>query len=196
VALIGGTVTKTPTMAPVNTEPTTVLIASDHPIYRSGLRILLDGVATMRVVGEVGIGSEAIITAHELRPQVVVMDVALRGNALLEVIRLITGHCDGTDVLIVSPLDDREMFLAAIGAGVRGYLANGARWEDLVLGVEIVRSGGLVFDSCASGWALDHLSRSAGADKRLTAMPRRDCDVLELISPGPYPTRPDMSRRR
>jgi DNA-binding NarL/FixJ family response regulator len=166
------------------TEHTTVLIAGDHPIYRSGLRILLDGVDSLEVVGEAGTGADAVARTRELRPQVVVMDVVLSGAALAEVISPLTGRCPGTAVLIVSPIDDRETFLSAMRAGARGYLLNGAHWQDLVLAVEIVRSGGLVFDSCSSDWVMDRLGQTTGVEKRLPEFGGRGGEAIEIAPRG------------
>ncbi|WP_328330929.1 MULTISPECIES: response regulator [unclassified Streptomyces] len=167
------------TRNPPDVKRTTVLLAGDHPIYRSGLRMLLDEVESFHVVGESGTGSDAVAMAHTLRPQVVVMDIVQPGQSIAEVITPITGCCPETAVLIISPLDEREALLSAMRAGARGYLLNGARWQDLVLGVEMVRAGGLVFDSCASEWVLEHLSRPLSSGARY---------------PGPESGRYDMPR--
>ncbi|WP_261801592.1 response regulator transcription factor [Streptomyces sp. ISID311] len=158
-----------------------MLIAGDHPIYRSGLHILLDEVESFRVVGESGTGSDAVAMAHTLRPQVVVMDIVQPGQSIAEVISPITGCCPDTAVLIISPLDDREALLSAMRAGARGYLLNGARWQDLVLAVEMVRAGGLVFDSCASEWVLEHLSRPLSPGARYSEPESDRCDMLQLV---------------
>lgn len=178
---------KTATLDTTRVTRTTVLIAGDHPIYRSGLRILLDGVESFHVVGESGTGADAVAMAHTLRPQVVVLDIVLPGQSIDEVISPITESCPETGVLIISPLDDREALLSAMRAGARGYLLNGARWQDLVLAVEMVRSGGLVFDSCASDWVIEHLNQplSAGPGARAPGPEQLRCDQLELL-PGRY----------
>ncbi|MEU2083460.1 response regulator transcription factor [Streptomyces albus] len=173
----------TATLEPAHVTRTTVLIAGDHPIYRSGLHILLDGVESFHVVGESGTGSDAVAMAHTLRPQVVVMDIVLPGQSIADVISPITGCCPETAVLIISPLDDQEALLSAMRAGARGYLLNGARWQDLVLAVEMVRAGGLVFDSCASDWVIEHLSRPLSPMPRSGEPERGRRDVLELV-PG------------
>ncbi|WP_346777204.1 response regulator transcription factor [Streptomyces sp. HNM0575] len=172
---------RTATLEPARATRTTVLIAGDHPIYRSGLRILLDGVESFHVVGESGTGPEAVAMAHTLRPQVVVMDIVLPDQRIAEVIDPITGSCPDTAVLIISPHDDREALMSAMRAGARGYLLNGARWQDLVLAVKMVRSGGLVFDSCASDWVIEHLNRPRAAEPLAPRPDIRRRDMLELV---------------
>ncbi|MEO6082272.1 MAG: response regulator transcription factor [Umezawaea sp.] len=172
----------TATLERARAAHTTVLIAGDHPIYRSGLHILLDEVEAFHVVGESGTGSDVVAMAHALRPQVVVMDIVLLGEGIADLISPMTWCCPDTAVLIISPTSDRETFLAAMRAGARGYLLNGACCQDLVMAVEMVRSGGLVFDSCASDWVIEHLSRPT-ADPRRPEPDHSRCDVVELI-PG------------
>ncbi|MEU3570287.1 response regulator transcription factor [Kitasatospora sp. NPDC036755] len=172
---------RTATSKAAGRSRTTVLIAGDHPIYRSGLRILLDEVESFHVVGESGTGSDAVAMAHTLRPQVVVMDIVQPGQSIADVVGPITGCCPDTAVLIISPLDDREALLSAMRAGARGYLLNGARWQDLVLGVQMVRAGGLVFDSCASEWVLEHLSRPLSPGARYPEPEGGRCDMLQLV---------------
>ncbi|ARP72875.1 DNA-binding response regulator [Streptomyces pluripotens] len=174
-------VIRTATSEPPEATRTTVLIAGDHPIYRSGLRILLDEVESFHVVGESGTGSDVVAMAHTLRPQVVVMDIVQPGQSIAEVISPITGCCPDTAVLIISSLDDREALLSAMHAGARGYLLNGARWQDLVLAVEMVRAGGLVFDSYASEWVLENLSRTLSSGARRSEPEPCRCDMLKLV---------------
>lgn len=143
--------------------------------------MLLDEVESFHVVGESGTGSDAVAMAHTLRPQVAVMDIVQPGQSIAEVITPITSCCPDTAVLIISPLDEREALLSAMRAGARGYLLNGARWQDLVLGVEMVRAGGLVFDSCASEWVLEHLSRPLSSGARYSGPGAGRYDMPRLV---------------
>ncbi|MEO6082267.1 MAG: response regulator transcription factor [Umezawaea sp.] len=169
----------------VHADPVTVLIAGDHPVYRSSLRIVLDSVEALEVVGDVGTGPEAVSAIHRLHPDVVLLQVNPPSAVpLVEVIEPISGHCPDTAVLVVSVADDRETFLAAMRAGARGYLSRGAPSQDLVLAIGIVRSGGLVFDSSTSAWVTDHLNQPAGADKPFPELTDRELEVLELVADG------------
>ncbi|MGX9225560.1 LuxR C-terminal-related transcriptional regulator [Streptomyces albus] len=166
---------------PARADSVTVLIAGDRPVYRSSLRILLDGVDALEVVGDVGTGPDAVATIHRLRPDVVLLHVNPPSAPLVDVITPIVERCPGTAVLIVSIADDREAFLAAMRAGARGYLSQGAPSQDLVLAIRIVQSGGLVFDSSTSGWVTDHLAQPAGAAKPFPELTDRELEVLELV---------------
>lgn len=165
-------------------DSVTVLIAGDRPVYRSSLRILLDGVDALEVVGDVPTGPDAVTMIHRLRPDVVLLHVNPPSVPLEEVIAPIIRHCADTAVLIVSLADDRETFLAAMRAGARGYLSRGAPSQDLVLAIGIVQSGGMVFDSSTSDWVTDHLAQPAGVAKPFPELTDRELEVLELVADG------------
>ncbi|MEV7770843.1 response regulator transcription factor [Kitasatospora sp. NPDC086791] len=161
-----------------------VLIAADRPVYRSSLRSLLDGVEALEVVGDVDTGPDAVRAIHRLCPDVVLLHVTPSSATTVDVITSIAERCPDTAVLVVSIAHDREPFLAAMRAGVRGYLSRGAPSQDLVLAIRIVRSGGLVFDSSTSGWVTDHLAQPAGVAKPFPELTDRELEVLELVADG------------
>ncbi|HEX3784167.1 MAG TPA: response regulator transcription factor [Pseudonocardiaceae bacterium] len=165
-------------------DQVSVLIADDHPVYRSGLRMLLNGIGKLRVVGEARTGTEALTMTYKLRPQLVLMDVNLPGVNGIEATKTIAGRCPETAVIIVTMLDDRDVFFSAIRAGARGYLLKGARSEDVEMAIEIVRSGGLVFDSQASNWVIEHLTKPPAFGKPFPELTDRERAVLELIADG------------
>ncbi|MFI8993305.1 LuxR C-terminal-related transcriptional regulator [Streptomyces sp. NPDC053542] len=148
------------------------------------MRILLNGVEALEVVGDVGTGPDAVTAIHRQRPDVVLLHVDPASAPVVEVIGFIAERCPGTAVLIVSIAHDREVFLAAMRAGARGYLSGGAPSQDLVLAIRIVQSGGLVFDSTTSAWVTDHLTKPAGTTKPFPELTDRELEVLELVADG------------
>ncbi|HEX4705205.1 MAG TPA: response regulator transcription factor [Pseudonocardiaceae bacterium] len=165
-------------------DPVSVLIADDHPVYRSGLRTLLDGIGTLHVVGEARTGTEALTMAYKLRPHLVLMDVNLPGVTGIEATKTIANRCPDTAVIIVTMLDDRDVFFAAMRAGARGYLLKGASSEDVGMAIEIVRAGGLVFDSQTSNWVIEHLTKPPASGKPFPELTDRELAVLELVADG------------
>jgi DNA-binding NarL/FixJ family response regulator len=168
----------------LRSDPVSVLIADDHPVYRSGLRTLLDGIGTLRVVGEARTGTEALTMAYKLRPHLVLMDVNLPGVTGIEATKTIANRCPETAVIIVTMLDDRDVFFSAMRAGARGYLLKGASSEDVGMAIEIVRAGGLVFDSQTSNWVIEHLTRPPASGKPFPELTDRERAVLELVADG------------
>jgi DNA-binding NarL/FixJ family response regulator len=161
-----------------------VLIADDHPVYRSGLRIVLDGIESLRVVGEARTGTEALTLTHELRPQLVLMDVNLPGITGIEVTKTITSRYPEVAVIIVTMTDDQDVFISAMRAGARGYLLKEATSVDVVMAIQVVRSGGLVFDSRASSWVIDYMTKPQAVGKPFPELTDREREVLELIADG------------
>ncbi|HEV3360699.1 MAG TPA: response regulator transcription factor [Pseudonocardiaceae bacterium] len=166
------------------TDQISVLIADDHPVYRFGLRTLLNDIGRLRVVGEAKTGTEALTMAYTLKPELVLMDVNLPGVTGIEVTKTIASRCPGTAVIIVTMLDDRDVFFSAIRAGARGYLLKGAKSEEVEMAIQIVRSGGLVFDSQASNWVIEYLTKPPAFGKPFPELTDRERAVLELIADG------------
>jgi len=166
------------------TETTKVLIADDHPVYLSGLRMLLDMIGSVEVVGEARTGKEALSEIYRLRPHLVLMDVNMPGTSGIEVTRTIATRCPDTSVIMLSMLEDRDTFLAAIRAGARGYLVKGASTEDIGQAIGTVRRGGVVFGPEVSAWALDYLNKPRESSKPFPELTDRERAVLELVADG------------
>ncbi len=162
----------------------TVLIASDHPGNRSALRTVLDNADLFRVVGEAETGTQAVAMTNSLRPAVVVMDLLFPDSSGVEVAKHITSVCPDVAVTVITHLRDRDTFLSAIRAGARGYLVTSTRPEDLVLALEVTRSGGLVLDPLAADWLVEHLVEPAAARRPFPQLTERERAVLELVADG------------
>lgn len=167
-----------------NTDPVTVLIADDHPVYLSGLGVLLNDIPSLKVVGEARTGEEAVAMTHQLRPDVVLMDVNLPGVSGIEATRRIAGRCPETSVIIVTMLEDHDTFFAAIRAGVRGYLMKGANSDDVGRAIDVVHAGGLVFDPQVADWVIDYLTKPPAAGLAFPELTERERAVLALVADG------------
>lgn len=161
-----------------------VIIADDHPIYRSGVRGLLQGSGRCRVVGEARSGQEAIAMAVKLEPQVVLMDVNLPGLNGIEATKVIANRCRRTAVVVVTMADDRDTFLAAVRSGARGFLLKGADGNDLTLAIETVASGSILFDSHSTEWVIEYLTNPPADQVPFPELTSRERAVLELIADG------------
>ena len=160
------------------------MIADDHPVYRSGLRALLDAIPSLQVVGEARTGTEALTLTHDLRPQLVLMDLNLPDITGIEATKTITDRYPETAVIIVTMVNDRDVLLAAIRAGARGYLLKETSSEDLVLAIKIARSGGLVFDLHTGELIVEYLTKPPVDANPFPDLTDRERQVLELIADG------------
>lgn len=167
-----------------NDQPISVLIVDDHPLYRYGLRTLLENTETVRVVGEATSGVEALSMVHELKPNLVLMDIGLPGTTGIETTKTLVGRYPQTSVVIVTVASDKDDLLAAIRAGARGFMLKEAGSDEIQLAIQIASLGGLAFDSRASEWIIDHLVKPPTAIKPFPELTDREREVLELIANG------------
>lgn len=161
-----------------------VLIVDDHPVYRSGLRALLDLAPSLNVVGEAGNGREALTMTYKLRPHLVLMDVNLPEMSGIEATKAIQTRCPATAVIIVTMMEDRDTFLAAMRAGARGYLLKGTGVSGVCRAIENVRFGGLHFDQVAGQWVIEHLVQPPSSNAPFPELTDRELAVLELVADG------------
>lgn len=122
-----------------------VLIAEDHPVYRDGLRALLESAPEVELVGEASDGDEALRMTGELHPDVVLMDLQMPGRNGIDAARAIGTQQPGTAVLILTMFEDDESVFNAMRAGARGYLLKDASGEELLRAIDTVGHGGAVF---------------------------------------------------
>lgn len=120
---------------------TTVLIADDHGIVRSGLQALIDATAGLRVVGSVADGAHAVALAEERRPSVAVLDIEMPGLGGIEAAEQIRRVSPQTRVLILTMHDDPSLARAAAAAGAVGFLVKQAVGTDLITAIQTLAEG-------------------------------------------------------
>src|SRR5260370_695243 len=126
-------------------EPIRILIADDHPLFRDGLRALLESVPDLQVMGEATTGNEVITQAASLQPDVILMDIKMPGLNGIEATRRILQTSPHIRILILTMFEDDESVFAAVRAGARGYLLKGAVQEETLRAIRAVASGEAIF---------------------------------------------------
>jgi DNA-binding NarL/FixJ family response regulator len=126
-------------------ESIRVLIADDHPVFRDGLRVLLDSLPDAEVVGEAASGEEAVKLAISEQPDVILMDLQMPGINGIEATRTILRTAPHIGVLVVTMFEDDDSVFAAMRAGARGYLLKGADQQEILRGIRAVASGEAIF---------------------------------------------------
>lgn len=154
----------------------TVMLVDDHSLVRKGFRRMLEDEADIRVIGEAKDGSDAIHLAQELKPQVIVMDMAMPGlngmQATIEILKVLPK----TAILMLSMYPEENYVRNALNAGAKGYILKDAADVDLAAAVRKVAAGQQVV-----GPGLLNFPQAPEADGRLTA---REKQVLQLIAEG------------
>jgi DNA-binding NarL/FixJ family response regulator len=157
-----------------------VLIADDHGIVRSGLRMLLERQSDIRVVGEAGDGVEALAVAQAEHPDVAVLDVSMPRMTGIQAAREIGAYAPDTRVLLLSMHDDERYFLEGLEAGACGYVLKRAADADLIEAVRTVASGRRFFSGKGQQRLVKEWTEGRGeADDRLTP---RELEVVKLIA--------------
>ena len=163
-----------------------VLVADDHPMYRYGLRTLLEATPDLEVVGEAATGVQAVTAAATLQPDIVVMDLNMPGLNGIDATRAILRANPGTGVLVLTMFDDDESVFAAMRAGARGYLLKGADKDEIARAVLAVASGEAIFGPAVAQRVIDYFStaRPAGQPPAFPELTEREREILELIAQG------------
>jgi DNA-binding NarL/FixJ family response regulator len=158
-----------------------VVIADDHGIVRSGLRMLIDRQRDMEVVAEADDGVAALEHAQAHRPHVAVLDVSMPRMTGLQAAREIRSHVPDTRVLLLSMHDDERYFLEGLEAGAAGYVLKRAADTDLIGALRTVAGGRTFLSDDAQRTLMDEWLEhgSSEPDERLTP---RELEVVKLIA--------------
>ena len=164
----------------------TVLLADDHAMFRSGLKALLEGEASIEVIGEASTGDEAVDQTRRLRPQVVVMDLSMPGSDGLEATRRIAALELDTNVLVLTVHAEEEYLVPVVQAGASGYLTKTSADRDLVEAIRVVARGEVYLPPQATKLLLQEY-KAAEADEdtsKLQQLSSREQEVLALTAEG------------
>jgi DNA-binding NarL/FixJ family response regulator len=166
----------------------TVLLAEDHMIVREGLRALLEAEGDIAVVGEAQTGRQAVQLAKRLRPEVVVMDIAMPLLNGLEATRQIRKAVPATKVLILSAHSDDEYIRQVVLLGAAGYLIKQSSADLLSKAIREVQKGNLFFSPSIADRLRSFYEESPDGGrvlkKKNVALSSREVEVLRLIAEG------------
>jgi DNA-binding NarL/FixJ family response regulator len=160
-----------------------VLVADDHPVFRTGLATILGDLDGIEVVGQAADGDEAVARAGELAPDVVVMDLHMPGRNGIEATRAILAERAETAVLVLTMLEDDASVVAALRAGARGYVVKGADRDVIARALHAVAGGQAFLGAEVAGAALARLT-AAEAAPPFPELTEREREVLGLVARG------------
>jgi len=164
-----------------------VLLADDHGLLRRGVRSVLADDANIVVVGEAADGPDAVRQTEDLRPDVVIMDIAMPKLNGLEAAAQISKRNPRVGILILSMYADEEYLMRAVGSGVRGYLLKDSAEPDLARAVRTVAAGKTFFSPTVADMLFDEyalrLQRLEIQDS-YELLTDRERQVLRLLAEG------------
>lgn len=165
--------------------PTRILICDDHPVFRFGLRALLESQSDMLVVGEAESGQDAVHMATSLQPDVVLMDINMSGLNGVDATRQIMKDAPEIAVLIITMFDDDTVF-TAMQAGARGYLLKGAKGDETLRAIRAVSNGEVIFSPGVAEQMMTYFARGMKTtpDTPFPDLTPREREILVLLAQG------------
>jgi RNA polymerase sigma factor (sigma-70 family) len=166
---------------------TRILIADDHGIVRKGLRLQLEQDERFEVVGEATDGREAVRMAEELKPDVVIIDIAMPSLNGIEATRQVVKRNPAIGVMILSMHSDESYIARALGAGAKGYLLKDTADVDLFRAVQVVAQGKPFFSPRIANTLLEDYMRQLqqrGLQDSYDLLTDREKEILQLLAEG------------
>jgi two-component system, NarL family, response regulator DevR len=162
-----------------------VLIVDDHELVRQGLRSLFRTTDDIVVVGDAGTGAEAVRAAHDLTPDIVLLDIRLPDQSGIDICRDITAALPEVRCLMFTSHDDEQAVYAALMAGASGYLLKDSSGRSLIEAVRSVGAGRSLLDPAVTAGFLDRLrTGSAPTPDSAESLNSREQQLLSLITEG------------
>lgn len=162
-----------------------VLLADDHPMFRFGLRAVLEQMDGIDVVGEAEDGKALLELVDEMAPDVVLTDLTMSGVDGVSVIRALAKTHGGLPVIAMTMHADEGHVRAALRAGACGYLLKGADGLAIARAVEAAASGQVVLDPTISAHVIDAYAGTVVPEEPLFPdLTPRETDVLRLVAVG------------
>lgn len=165
---------------------TTILLADDHRIIRDGLSGALAAQEDLEVVAEAEDGLEALKLAHELKPDIAVLDISMPGLNGIEVARRLKDEGLAVKTIILSMHSDRRFVLEALRAGARGYLLKDSGMGELIVAVRAVCEGKVHLCAAVSEQVISDFINLAPTDEGgvFSVLSAREREVLQLLAEG------------
>ena len=166
-------------------KPLRILLADDHVLFRAGPRALLGGVANAQVVAEAGDGREAVRLTEQHHPDVVVMDISMKGLNGLDATAQIKSQSPTTRVIMLSMHDTEDYVAQALRAGASGYLLKDSAEPELELALTAVMRGETYLSPRVSKQVVDGYLRGPGTDQSpLDQLSARQREILKMLAEG------------
>ncbi len=164
-----------------------VLVADDHTIIRSGIRLLLERETGFEVVAEASDGRQAVELADKERPDVVMLDIGMPNLNGIEATKQITARLPQTKVIVLSMHSDEAYVLKALRAGARGYLLKDSAESDIMNAIRAVQQGKAYFSPEISRMLMDDYMRQLqqrGMDDSYDLLTTREREILQMLAEG------------
>ena len=163
-----------------------ILLVDDHEVVRLGLKALLDKHPEFEVVAEAASANEAVEKTKAHEPDVVVMDIRLKGGSGIEACERITEDFPDTKVIMLTSYAEDEMLFSAIRAGAAGYVLKQIGGDDLVKAIESIGRGEALLDPAVTQRVFQEVRKAAREEEAsaFAELTQQEMHVLQLVSEG------------
>jgi DNA-binding NarL/FixJ family response regulator len=164
---------------------TTILLVDDQPIFREGLRSLIENKATGSIIGEAGDGVEAVRLAVQLKPDIVIMDLTMPVMNGIDATRKIVEKCPDTKVLALTMESDRFFVVEVLKAGATGYLLKDTVFAELSDAITIVAGGETYLPQKVLTLLIkEYIQRIPEVTDESQNLTPREREILQLVADG------------
>ncbi|WP_300668081.1 response regulator transcription factor [Desulfoluna sp.] len=169
-----------------------ILIIDDHPLFREGLKTIVERDKRFKVVGEAGNGRQGLKMARQLKPDLSVVDISLPDINGVQVATEMRSYLPDTKIMIVSMHSKIDYIAEAFQAGATGYVAKDSASDRLIQGIESVLKGEYFLDSSVSHQVVEKLMKFPVKDAKITdadygSLTPREQEVMRLLAEGSTP---------
>ena len=163
-----------------------IAIADDHPLFRHGVRMLLEATPDLEVIGEASNGDEAIALAASERPDVMLMDIRMPGVSGIEATRRIAAADPSIRILVLTMFQDDASVFTAIRGGASGYVLKDAERDELLRAIRAVGNGEAIFSPGIASRMIEYFAaaRPAAKEETFPELGAREREVLYLMTDG------------
>lgn len=167
-------------------QPLHILIADDHPVFRHGIRTLLETISEVEVVGEATTGLEAVALAESLQPDVILMDLNMPGLSGIEAIRRIGQTSPHIRILVVTMFHDDASVFTAMRAGARGYILKDAEKSEMIRAIQAVGNGEAIFSPVIASQLIAFFATPFPLASKdiFPGLTDREREILHLLATG------------
>ncbi|MCF8266124.1 MAG: response regulator transcription factor [Melioribacteraceae bacterium] len=165
-------------------ERVRIIIADDHPMFRAGVRIELEKIENLEIIGETGNGKDALKLIKEHSPDVAILDFQMPEMNGLEITAQLKKEKNTVKIILLTMHNEKRIFQKAINIGVDGYILKEDAVLDIVSAVKTVIDGGTFFSSKLTVYLIDKF-KSTQKDKNgemINELSRTEREILKLIS--------------
>ena len=156
-----------------------VVVADDHPAILDAVSRFLESERGFELVGRAGNGEEALELIAETKPEIALLDIRMPGLGGIDVAARLQATASATAVVLYTAYPERALLLAALDAGVGGFILKEAPLDEMVRALRIVAGGGSYIDAALAG-----VLAGPAANERMLALTKRERDVLRLLAEG------------